>query len=57
MSVKEESSKNKSRREFLQALGIAGIGTAISGAAVWAGLNYDKKKTASQRVRVLTAEK
>ena len=56
MSVKEESSKNKSRREFLQALGIAGIGTAISGAAVWAGLNYDKKKTASQRVRVLTAE-
>jgi len=56
MSEKEKDPKIKSRREFLQTLGIAGIGTVVSGAAVWAGINYDKKKSASDRVRVLTAE-
>ena len=56
MSEKEKDPKIKSRREFLQTLGIAGIGTVVSGAAVWAGINYDKKKSAGDRVRVLTAE-
>lgn len=56
MSENIEKPNDKSRRDFLQNLGMAGVGTLIGGAAVWAGFNYDNKKTAKQRVKVLTAE-
>jgi len=56
MSEKEEKPRKKSRREFLQDLGIVGIGTLLGGSAIFAGVNYDKKKKASDRMRVLTAE-
>jgi len=56
MSEQIEKPNDKSRRDFLQNIGIAGVGTLLGGAAVWAGFNYDKKKTAKQRVKVLTAE-
>jgi len=56
MSDKKMKSGDKSRREFLQNIGLAGVGTLVGGAAVWAGFNYDKKKTPAQRVKVLTAE-
>jgi molybdopterin-containing oxidoreductase family iron-sulfur binding subunit len=56
MSDKNMKSGDKSRREFLQNIGLAGVGTLVGGAAVWAGFNYDRKKTAGQRVKVLTAE-
>ena len=56
MSEQEEKPKINSRRKFLQELGIVGIGSVLGGSAILAGINYDKKKTAGQRVRVLTAE-
>jgi Fe-S-cluster-containing dehydrogenase component len=56
MSEKIEKPNDKSRRDFLQNIGMAGVGTLLGGAAVWAGFNYDRKKTAKQRVKVLTAE-
>jgi len=56
MSEKEEKPRKKSRREFLQDLGIVGIGTLLGGSAIFAGVNYDKKKKASDKMRVLTAE-
>lgn len=56
MSEKEEKPKKKTRREFLQQLGIVGVGTVLGSSAILAGINYDKKKTESQRIRVLTAE-
>lgn len=56
MSEQQEKPKKKSRREFLQDLGIVGVGSILAGSAVWAGINYDKHKTAKQRSKVLTAE-
>ena len=56
MIEKEEQPKKKTRREFLQQLGIVGVGTALGGSAILAGINYDKNKTDAQRIRVLTAE-
>lgn len=56
MSENEEKPKKKSRREFLQQLGFVGVGSVLGGSAILAGINYDKKKTNSQRIRVLTAE-
>lgn len=56
MIEKEEQPKKKTRREFLQQLGIVGIGSALGGSAILAALNYDKSKTDSQRIRVLTAQ-
>jgi molybdopterin-containing oxidoreductase family iron-sulfur binding subunit len=56
MSEKEEKPRKKTRREFLQDLGIVGVGTVLAGSAIFAGINYDKRKTAGQRIKVLTAE-
>lgn len=56
MSEKEEKPKRKTRREFLQDLGIVGVGTVLAGSAIFAGINYDKRKTNGQRIKVLTAE-
>ena len=56
MSEKEEKPRKKTRREFLQDLGIVGVGSILAGSAIFAGINYDKKKTAAQRIKVLTAE-
>lgn len=56
MSEIEQEPKKKSRREFLQQLGLVGVGSVLGGSAILAGMNYDKRKTDSQRIRVLTAE-
>jgi len=56
MSEKEEKPRKKTRREFLQNLGIVGVGSILAGSAILAGINYDRRKTAGQRVKVLTAE-
>jgi Fe-S-cluster-containing dehydrogenase component len=56
MSEKEEKPKKKTRREFLQDLGIVGVGSIIAGSAILAGINYDRRKTKGQRIKVLTAE-
>ncbi len=56
MCEKEDNSKNKSRREFLQNIGIIGLGSVLAGSAIFAGFNYDRKKTNAQRIKVLTAE-
>ncbi|MCX6230092.1 MAG: 4Fe-4S dicluster domain-containing protein [Bacteroidetes bacterium] len=56
MSEKEESPKKKSRREFLQDVGIVGVGSILAGSAIFAGINYDKKKKLGDRIKVLTAE-
>ena len=56
MSEKEEKPQKKSRREFLQQIGIVGVGTVLGGSAILAGINYDKKKKTGDRIKVLTAE-
>lgn len=56
MSSNEEKSNKKSRRDFLQQLGLVGVGSVLGGSAILAGINYDNKKTAAQRIKVLTAE-
>jgi molybdopterin-containing oxidoreductase family iron-sulfur binding subunit len=56
MSDENEKLKKNSRRKFLQDLGIIGVGSILGGSAILAGINYDNKKTKSQRIRVLTAE-
>jgi molybdopterin-containing oxidoreductase family iron-sulfur binding subunit len=56
MSDKQEKPNKNSRREFLQNIGMAGLGSILGGSAIWAGINYDNKKTKKDRVRVLTAQ-
>jgi len=56
MSEKEDKPKKKSRRDFLQGLGLAGAGTIIGGSAILAGINYDNNKKTGDRIRVLTAQ-
>lgn len=56
MSEKEDKPKKKTRREFLQQLGIVVGGTVLGSSAILAGINYDKKKKQSERIKVLTAE-
>jgi len=56
MSEKEQKPRKKSRREFLQDLGIIGVGSVLAGSAIFAGINYDKRKTLGERSRVLKAE-
>lgn len=56
MSEKEEKPKKNSRRNFLQQLGMVGVGTILGGSAILAGINYDKRKTVGSRIKVLTAE-
>ena len=56
MSEQEEKPKKKSRREFLQELGYVGVGALIGGSAIFAGVNYDKRKKLVDRIKVLTAE-
>ena len=56
MSEQEEKPKKKSRREFLQELGYVGVGALLGGSAIFAGVNYDKRKKQVDRIKVLTAE-
>jgi len=56
MSEKEEKPRKRTRREFLQDIGIVGVGTLIGGSAIFAGINYDKRKKQADRIKVLTAE-
>ncbi|MFZ4456629.1 MAG: 4Fe-4S dicluster domain-containing protein [Bacteroidales bacterium] len=56
MSSNEEKPTKKSRRDFLQQIGLVGVGTVLGGSAILAGINYDKKKTTKDRIKVLTAE-
>jgi len=56
MSEKEDKPKRKTRREFLQELGYVGVGALIGSSAIFAGINYDKRKKQVDRIKVLTAE-
>ncbi|HLP05959.1 MAG TPA: 4Fe-4S dicluster domain-containing protein [Paludibacter sp.] len=56
MSEQEDSPNKKSRRDFLREIGYLGAGTFLAGSAIFAGFNYDKRKTRSERIKVLTAE-
>lgn len=56
MSSNEEKPTKKSRRDFLQQIGLVGVGSVLGGSAILAGINYDKKKTTKDRIKVLTAE-
>ncbi len=56
MSTEEEIPKKKTRREFLQEAGLVGIGAVVAGSAIFAGIQYDSKKTKGARIKVLTAE-
>jgi molybdopterin-containing oxidoreductase family iron-sulfur binding subunit len=56
MDDKKDKSNGESRREFLQKIGLIGAGTVLAGAATWAGYDYQSKKKAGDRIKVLTAE-
>jgi molybdopterin-containing oxidoreductase family iron-sulfur binding subunit len=56
MSENKEKPEKKSRRQFLEQLGYVGVGSIFGGSAILAGIKYDKNKTDSQRIKVLTAE-
>ena len=56
MSEKEDKPKKKTRREFLQQIGIVGAGTILAGSAIYAGFSYQNKKKPGDRIKVLTAE-
>ena len=56
MSEKEEKPKKKTRRQFIQELGIVGVGSVLAGSAILAGINYDNKKEKGDRIKVLNAE-
>jgi Fe-S-cluster-containing dehydrogenase component len=55
MSEKDNPRK-KTRREFLQDVGLVGVGSILAGSAIFAGIGYDKRKKAGDRIKVLTAE-
>lgn len=55
MPEPEDKSKENSRRNFLQLFGIAGAGTVLAGAALFAGRNYELKKKKSDKIKILTA--
>lgn len=56
MSEQQEKPHKKTRREFLQNLGMIGVGGVLAGSAILAGINYDRRKKASDRAQVLNAE-
>jgi Fe-S-cluster-containing dehydrogenase component len=56
MSEEEKPKKKKSRRQFLQNLGLVGAGTVLAGSAVYLASNYQGKKKAGDRIKVLSAE-
>ncbi|MEI7676673.1 MAG: 4Fe-4S dicluster domain-containing protein [Bacteroidales bacterium] len=56
MSANEDKPTKKSRRDFLQQIGVVGLGSVLGGSAILAGINYDNKKKATERVKILTAE-
>ncbi len=56
MSEKDDKPKQKTRREFLQEIGFIGVGSLLGGSAIFAGINYDKRKKQVDRIKVLTAE-
>jgi Fe-S-cluster-containing dehydrogenase component len=55
MSESEDKPKENSRRNFLQLFGIAGAGTVLAGAAIFAGQNYEKRKKKGDKIKILTA--
>lgn len=55
MPESEDKPKENSRRNFLQLFGIAGAGTVLAGAAIFAGSNYEKNKKKGDKIKILTA--
>ena len=55
MPEPEDKPKENSRRNFLQLFGIAGAGTVLAGAAIFAGHNYEKNKKRGDKIKILTA--
>ena len=55
MDNKEESPKRNSRRDFIQNVGLAGLGSLAVGGALLAGYKYQKGKD-SEKVRLLTTD-
>ncbi len=55
MPEPEDKPKENSRRNFLQLFGIAGAGTVLAGAAIFAGHNYEKNKKKGDKIKILTA--
>jgi len=52
-----QTNDTNSRRQFLQKLGLFGVGVAASGAAIVAGLKYEDKKIESkEKMRLLSAD-
>src|ERR1035437_8865846 len=55
MPESEDKPKENSRRNFLQLFGIAGAGTVLAGAAIFAGQSYEKNKKKGDKIKILTA--
>jgi molybdopterin-containing oxidoreductase family iron-sulfur binding subunit len=56
MSEREDKNKKNTRRDFLQKVGLVGVGGLFGGSAILAGFDYDQKKKKSDRIKILTAE-
>jgi molybdopterin-containing oxidoreductase family iron-sulfur binding subunit len=50
------SNNNNSRREFLQKMGLIASGTVMGGAAMFAGLKFEKAKPKESRIKALSTE-
>jgi len=55
MSEKEKEPINNSRRNFLQKLGFVGAGSVLATAGIYSGYEYQNKKKAGDRIKILTA--
>lgn len=55
--MEDQSQKKKStRREFLEKMGIIASGTVMGGAAMYAGLKFEKNKRSESKIKALTTE-
>jgi Fe-S-cluster-containing dehydrogenase component len=54
MENKDNNTSN--RRNFLQGLGLAGLGSVVGGMALYSGYHYDKKKIKNSKITLLTSD-
>ena len=55
MPDKEETSKNNSRRKFLQSIGLVGAGSVLAGATLFSSCENQNKKKVGDKIKILTA--
>ena len=54
--MKEEKNKNNARRNFIQKLGLTGLGAVYASSALLSGCSSDESKEAGEKVKLLTPD-